>query len=98
MRKPVTTKTTANSEFAAMLADEYILNFCSLFSFGASRRITSSNRINNELCIFNQQQHRADETQYRHIANASTLCAIGSSRLKYKEEGQTPFIKFSLIS
>ena len=37
--------------------------FCSLFGFSSSRRITPSNRINNELLFINLAAVRADDFQ-----------------------------------
>lgn len=43
-------------------------------------------------CIFNQLRHRADGTEYRHIANASTLADILVQRSTIYDETFHNFI------
>jgi hypothetical protein len=48
--------------------------FCSLIRFGFGRQITPNNRINNELLyLYSAAVWGRRNTEYRHIANASTL-------------------------
>src|SRR5436305_14567420 len=59
--------------------------FCSLFGFNCSRRITPSNKINNELLIINLTSV-TDWTnfKYRHIAKPYPLVAILLQRFTSK--------------
>jgi hypothetical protein len=63
--------------------DEYILSFCSLFSFSFGRRVTPSRRTNNNTLYLQSSAALGwTSNEYRHIANASALYATGSTLVR----------------
>ena len=58
-----------------------ISTFSSLFGFRFNRRITPSNRINNELFIFIQQRHQANGTQNTATSPMLQRCMQPNMRL-----------------